>query len=138
MPLQAEHNVRLRAKTLLDLSGSLSRGTNTHGRTTLSLTCVPPASLCEARARAWPSAVCPIVCFMQEGKSDVIVRNSERSEQEVHLRRTVTERAPHMYTKTHAHTHDAAGTAASPTKRDQKQATRRFTLPTTDGHTDTQ
>lgn len=71
----------------------VSWGTNTHCLTTLSLTCVPPVSLSEARTWAWPSLVCPIVCFMQEGKSDVIVRNRGKTEQEVHLVQTMTARA---------------------------------------------
>lgn len=47
----------------------VSWGTNTHRLTTLSLTCIHPVSLSEARTWAQPSLVCPIVCFMQEGKS---------------------------------------------------------------------
>lgn len=47
----------------------VSWGTNTHRLTTLSLTCIHPESLSEARTWARPSLVCPIVCFMQEGKS---------------------------------------------------------------------
>ena len=79
---------------MLHFSGSRRRElgihTNTHCLTTLSLTFFPPVSPSEARTWAWPSLVCPIVCFMWKGKSDVIVRNKDETTQEVHLVQTVT------------------------------------------------